>query len=88
MYEIIFVLGRSQHLLLLKELLLPTGLWINFLMLPFQNKHSVLNRGSRVRMRAETERDGGGAGWKSPPGRTVESQHGAPLSTQSSPCVR
>lgn len=43
-----------------KELLLPTGLWINFLMLPFQNKHSVLNWGSRVCMRAETESDGGG----------------------------
>lgn len=39
-----------------QELLLPTGLWIHFLMLPFQNKHSS------VRMRAETERDGRGAG--------------------------
>lgn len=45
-----------------KELLLPTGLWINFLMLPFQNIHSGLRGGSTVRMRAETESDGGRGG--------------------------
>lgn len=57
-----------------KELPSPTGPRINFLMLPFQNKHGA------VRVRAETERDGGwgGGGWKSPPGGTGQSQHGAP----------
>lgn len=31
-----------------KELLLPARLWINFLMLPFQNIHSGLDEGSAV----------------------------------------
>lgn len=42
-----------------KELLLPLGLWINFLMLPFQNIHSGLSGGSTVRMRAETKSERG-----------------------------
>lgn len=44
------------------ELLLPAGLRINFLMLPFQNIHSGPSGGWAVRMRAETESDGGSGG--------------------------
>lgn len=44
------------------ELLLPAGLWINFLMLPFQNIHSVPGGGWAVRVRAGTECRGGQQG--------------------------
>lgn len=61
------------------------GLWINFLMLPFQNIHSGLNGGGTGRTRAERESDGGRGWrwcrvwpWKSPPGGVVEGQQGAP----------
>lgn len=41
------------------ELLLPAGLWINFLMLPFQNTHRVPGGDRAERVRAATERQGG-----------------------------